>query len=159
VLREVMFSDMAGETFGRIVNGTPVDEVLGWSSRLNCVAVCINAEAIVDGAQRSNALEAARLLLMQLQRQPARPRIAIVLTKADKLGDEEDRWRRESVKLETLARTMDPDAVLISTAALPESGSAQGLDDFIDWVAAVRDDEDEEPPNVPRAQRTAGRVR
>lgn len=156
-LREIMLSDMAGETFKRILNDTPVDEVLEWSARLNCVAVCVNAEAIADGAQRSNALEAARLLLVQL-RAAARPRIAVVLTKADKLGGHEERWQRESEKLLTLARGTDADASIITTAALPESGSPRGLEEFIDWVVATRDEEDDVSVQLPRASRTAGRI-
>src|SRR4051812_22044939 len=90
-LREVLPSDVAGEVFHDIAEGTSTfDESLGWLSRAASTLVFVNGELLSDDAQRSTILSDARRLLGQLAeskslRRPAR--VAIVLSKADRLGE------------------------------------------------------------------------
>lgn len=159
-LRELLLSDMAGETFDAIVNGATFSDELDWSSRISCALVCVSADAISNGATRSKALSAARLVLRHLRNVDPAPRVAVTLTKADALsGDAEDRWKKESAKLLTLAAEIDPNAAVLTTAALPADGApSRGLDAVVDWILEKRRTEAVEPADLPRAKRTAGRL-
>jgi hypothetical protein len=131
-LHEVLLSDVAGETFKQVRQGTPFAEKVDWLARTNLALFLIDGEAIA-GAQRSSALSNTRRLIGQLHEGGVRPRVALVLSKTELITPElRERWEREAQVLLELARRTDNDAVLLELNARPETGAEpSGLGELI----------------------------
>jgi Double-GTPase 2 len=159
-LHEVLLSDVAGETFKQVRQGTPFAEKIEWLPRTDLALFLIDGEAIA-GAQRSSALSNTRRLIGQLHESGARPRIALVLSKAELITPElRERWDREAHVLLELTRQTDKDSVLLEVTARPAPGQEPtGLPELLQVIlppptptAEVQLDED-------RSERMIGRVK
>lgn len=160
-LREILISDIAGETFERVRQGADFDSEIDWLERAAVALVLVDGEAIESNRRRSTELQNARRLMLKL-REVVHGRVlrtAVVLTKADCLQAARADWVREEAVLMGLAKQIDSEARLFETAARPQDGSTPvGLDGLLEWlletpgsVAAVSGDSD-------RAVRMMGRA-
>lgn len=160
-LYELICSDVAGETFKRIREGTPFASAVDWLGRTNHALFLVDGEAVADIARRSTALSSTRRLIAQLGKARVPAHVAVVLAKADCLdADVRPSWEAEAATLLDLARKVDEHAVLLETAARPGDGSEpRGLTDVIDRILWSAPRAVPPPGTPPRADRMIGRVR
>lgn len=162
-LRELLFSDVAGETFERIRQGEPLGGYITWLSRVDAAVVLVSGRALADNALRSTALSNTRSLLRQMLKASERGamRVAVVLTMGDLVVNNTRRqWKKEAQPLLALAREIDDDAAIIETAARPEDGgSPQGLDELLAWLLRAPAPAAPVPIAPARTARIAGRAR
>lgn len=158
-LREVLLSDVAGETFKQVRYGTPFREKIEWLDSANLALFLIDGKDFADDRRRSSTLSNTRRLIGQLRESGATPSVAVVLAKADLITAElSEKWDREGQILLELAREVDTDAVLLEiTARPPEGRDPTGLADVLGVILG--------PPSTPaavfqpaRAERMIGRV-
>ncbi len=160
-LKEVLFSDVAGETFKKIRQGTPIVQAIDWVRRTNHALFLVDGEAIADKARKSTALSNTRRLIAQFGKANAAASVAVVLAKSDYV-DEEVRaaWEPEAKVLLNLARKVDEHAILLETAARPaDAGSPRGVGDLVDRVLSTPSRPATEPGEASRAERMIGRVK
>jgi hypothetical protein len=159
-MREVLLSDVAGETFRQVRYGTPFREKIEWLDSAHLALFLVDGEDFADDGRRSSALSNTRRLIGQLRESGATPRVAVVLAKADLIPSElRNKWDREGQVLLDLAREIDTDAALLEvTARPPGDGGPAGLQDVLGVVL--------EPPSAPaarfqpaRAERMIGRFK
>jgi Double-GTPase 2 len=159
-LHEVLLSDVAGETFKQVRQGTPFAEKVEWLDHTDLALFLVDGEAIA-GAQRSSALSNTRRLIGQLHESGVRTRVGLVLSKAELITPElRERWDREAEVLLELARQTDGDAMLLELTARPAvGGEPTGLPGLLGVIlpapapAPLVEVEDE------RSERMIGRVR
>ena len=158
-MREVLLSDVAGETFKQVRYGTPFSEKIDWLDSANLALFLIDGEDFADDGRRSSALENTRRLIGQLRESGATPSVAVVLAKADLITTElRKKWDHEGPVLLERAREIDSDAVVLElTARAPEGHEPMGLEDLLGVIL--------KPPSDPaavfqptRAERMIGRV-
>lgn len=118
---------------------------------------------LVDGAalgtpgESEIAATRAERLLLALETSGAlrkSARIALVLTKADALGDAgEQALARHESPLADIARRTDPEATWVRTAALGSGGDPDGLGALVAWLCGEDRARPAEHPDEARATR------
>jgi Double-GTPase 2 len=158
-LHEVLLSDVAGETFKQVRQGTPLADKIEWLPRTDLALLLIDGEAIA-GAQRSSALSNTRRLIGQLHESGARPRVALVLSKAELITPElRERWDQEAHVLLELARQTDKDSVLLEVTARPAPGQEPaGLPELLQVILPPPTPIPEVQLDEERSERMIGRV-
>jgi len=161
---ELLLSDLTGEQFERIRKGRPLLEELPWAGRADRFAVLIDGLTLSQPGHSEVPLSRAQRQLQALQASRAvRPtaRVAVLVTQADAITDQgQQALERHKPSLTQLAQAIDPEAVWLTSAAVPHDGSwPSGLEDVITWLCS--DDRRLEPralrlPEVTRAIGTLG---
>lgn len=150
-LVELLLSDLAGEQFERVREGRSLLAELPWAARADRVVVLVDGAALDAPGESEVAVTRAERLLLALQTSGAvraSARIALVLTKADRLGGSgEQALARHETPLAELARRLDPEATWIRTAALGSAAEPDGLGAFLAWLCGA-----DRPRGVPQPQ-------
>lgn len=158
-MREVLLSDVAGETFKQVRYGTPFRDKIEWLDSVNVALFLIDGGDFADDGRRSSTLSNTRRLIGQLRESGATPTVAVALAKADLITTElREKWSREGQVLLDLAREIDSGAVLLEVTARPPGGEdPAGLQDVLGVIL--------KPPSASaavfqpmRAERMIGRV-
>ena len=132
---EVLLGDVAGETFKQVRQGTPFNEKVEWLDRVRHALFLVDGDAFANDGRRSSALSNTRRLIGQLRESGAKPTVAVVLAKGDRITTEvRERWDREAQVLLALAKQIDTQAVLLETTARPPDGNPTGLEDVLDVI-------------------------
>jgi hypothetical protein len=145
----LLISDIRGELFGNVINGSPVEIEVPLAARADLAIVLVDGKRIADVAKRQQAASNARQLIAGLARAGglvAGTRVAIVCSKADLLNANAKAFMDSQI-----ARLVDfaERAGLIATpsylSARPDDHDAalQGLESLLKWVA------ESEPPISP----------
>jgi hypothetical protein len=160
-LHEVIFSDVAGETFKRVRQGNPFVSEISWLARTNYSLILVDGEAIASDASRSTALSNSRRLILQLGKSEVPCRLAVVLAKSDYITEEiRPKWETEAQVLLRLAQQVDEHAVLLETAARPaDGGEPEGVELLIDDILFTPAPRPAEPAEAVRSERMIGRVK
>jgi hypothetical protein len=138
---ELLVSDLAGEQFERVREGRPLLDEIRWAARADRFAVVVDGKALSLRGESEIAVTRAQRLLLALRASNAvrdTARVALVVTKADALGDVgEQALARHEPALLDIAREADPDPRWIRTAAAGRGGAEPvGLGDFVAWLCA-----------------------
>lgn len=99
--RDVLITDIWGETFENIIEGAMASEDLPIVPRVDVALVMVDGGRIAEVAERQDAISRARLLVGGLTEDDAlRPqaRLIIALNKTDLLSDEDKTWWSERRK-------------------------------------------------------------
>jgi hypothetical protein len=140
-LVELLISDLAGEQFERVREGRALVAELPWATRADRVVVLVDGAALERPGESEIAITRAERLLLALQTSDTlreNARIALVLTKADALGDAgEQALARHETPLADIARRLDPEATWIRTAALPSGSDPDGLGALVAWLCGA----------------------
>jgi Double-GTPase 2 len=160
-LHEVVFSDVAGETFKRVRQGSPFRTEINWLARTNHSLILVDGEAVASNANRSTALSNSRRLIAQLGKAEIPSRLAVVLAKSDRISEEvRPKWEAEAQVLLQLAQKVDKHAVLLETAARPSGGSEpEGVEPLINHILSTPTPSVVAPPGAGRSGRMIGRVK
>jgi hypothetical protein len=155
-LVELLLSDLAGEQFERVREGRALVAELPWATRADRVVVLVDGAALERPGESEIAVTRAERLLLALQTADsvrASARIALVLTKADALGDAgEQALARHETPLADIARRLDPEATWIRTAAPPSGSDPDGLGALVAWLCGS--DRPRSTPSPREAQTT-----
>jgi hypothetical protein len=136
---ELLLSDVSGEHFERIREGTRLVDELPWVSRVDRFAVFVDGQGLAQPGLREiiiNRVTRALYALRDSGSVVATARAALVLVKDDLLGPAaRGRFEARLPALLNTIREVDPQAPLLSLAARPAGGEAPyGLDAFLKWV-------------------------
>lgn len=152
-LCELLFADITGEHFERIREGTPLLDELPWAERVDRFLVILDGKGFATPGEREIVLNRARRQIFALCNSDAvneTARVAIALTKTDKLSDDgPDRFSLEKDSLLADLRGIDDQASSLLIAARPDDGtSVRGVDRLIEWLCSC-DRVNEGSPHLP----------
>jgi hypothetical protein len=158
----LMFSDVRGEYFEDVVSGRPVGDAVSLASRTDLLIVLLDGEHLADRYERGPTISFARQLIGGLTEPGGLRRglpIALVVSKADKLGDDDDVWLDEQVDqlAEFAAQRGMGNVERFATAAFAKADHPEnlGLARLLEWLVADRSPEPRAPvPDNPEGVRS-----
>lgn len=138
LIRELLISDIPGELFHNVIDGTPVATEVPLAARADVCLVTIDGALLASTSERFRTMTRARLLLGGLFDQQGvalGTRTVLVVTKSDLLSAETLEWTRmKTSELCEWASNDGIDASVVLAAARPERGQVQGLDEVLDAI-------------------------
>jgi hypothetical protein len=158
-LTEVFLTDITGEHFTRVREGTPLAEELSDAARVDRFTFLVDGAAVADAMRRENVYNWTRRLIRALKVSgclSATARTALVLTKQDLLTPEDiDAYTQTEARLLDQLLDIDASAQALRISARPKDGSEPaGLGPLVAWFASddkVRISPAQEEPNSDRA--------
>ena len=140
-LGEVLFADVTGEHFRRIREGTALLDELAWAARVDRFLVIIDGKGFATAGEREVIRTRVRRQIYALRNSQvvnAAARVAIALTKLDRLAeDHRDTYREEEKSLLAEVREVDDQATALRVAARPDDGTPmEGMEGLVEWVCA-----------------------
>lgn len=135
-LRDLLLSDLPGERFKRVREGTHMETEFPFLSRVDCFFVVVDGGGFASPLTREVTVNRSQRLLQALGRSESRhptARVCVLLTKVDALDQAAlDLYELREAQLMTLAKKVDPQATALRLAARPAGAPEPvGLDGLV----------------------------
>jgi len=158
MLRDLLLTDIWGETFENVIDGAAASNELPIAARADVAMLMVDGERIADAAERQDAIRRARMLAGGLsERGVLRPqaRLIVALNKTDLLSDEDKQWwleNREQVAEPARRRLTDVRCIEIAARPAPAPHTPEHVGDLLAAVlepipphdASVPDDDNKD---------------